>query len=173
MHLYRVDKRHFKNNDIITPNTTFEEKMDKLRLEIESSLDKLKPSNVPTRKECLYLFNNLSSALLFCSKYGGNIFTVEVKCEDIYHKADMNILDNIYNIFEITKNNDIRNKIIRKYWNEGAHSFQPCYEFLVKQAQVKKIICEGENNKKLILSEIQKFGNIEKSSIFISALNEN
>lgn len=34
MHLYRVDKRHFKNNDIITPNTTFEEKMDKLRLEI-------------------------------------------------------------------------------------------------------------------------------------------
>ena len=26
MHLYRVDKRHFKNNDIITPNTTFEEK---------------------------------------------------------------------------------------------------------------------------------------------------
>lgn len=173
MHLYRVDKRYFKNNEIITPDTTFEEKMNEFQLEIESNLDKLKPSHIPTRKECLYLFENLSSALLFCSKYGGNIYAVEVECKDIYYKADMNKLENINDIFKITHDNDIRNEIILKYWDEGSHTFQPCYEFLTKQAKVKKVILERKNTKELIKSEIQEYGNIENSKIFISTLKEN
>ena len=69
MYLYRVDKRQFNNNDIITPRTTFEETMKESQLEVEYSLDELKPSGVPVRKECLFLFCDFSSALIFCSKF--------------------------------------------------------------------------------------------------------
>lgn len=172
MYLYRVDKRHFNNDEIITPQTTFEGVMKGHQLEVEMSLNHLKPPSVPARKECLYLFYNLSSALTFCYKYGGYIYGVTVEDEDFYWRTDMNMLDNIYEVFKITECNDIRTAIVRRYWEEGAHTFQPCYEYLVSQAKVINIVFNEENAKELIKSEIDKYGTIEKTPIFNSIFNK-
>ena len=59
MYFYRVDKRRFNSDDMITPRTTFEETMKDSQREVEKSLDELRPSGVPVRKECLYAFCNL------------------------------------------------------------------------------------------------------------------
>lgn len=172
MPLYRVDKRHFNNDEIITPQTTFEGVMNDLQLEVEMSLNNLKPPSVPIRKECLYLFCNLSSALTFCYKYGGYIYGVTIENEDFHWRADMNMLDNIFDVFKITDCNDIRTAIVRRYWKEGAHTFQPCYEYLVRQAKVISIVFKEENAKGIIKSEIDKYGTIEKTPIFNSILNK-
>ena len=166
MLLYRVDKRRFNNNVIITPRTTFEEVMNGTQQEVENSLDEFRPSGVPARKECLYVFCNLSSALIFSSKYGGNIYTVSIKTEDLYCRADMNMLDSIYNIFKITECEDVRATVVRRYWEEGSHTFQPCYELLVRQAKVVNIVFDEENANGLIKSEVDKYGTIEQTPIF-------
>ena len=102
MLLYRVDIRRYNNGDDIEPRTTFEDIMNSSQAQVEKKLDELKPCGVPNRKECLYLFYDLSSSLIFCSKYGGYIYAVTIKPVDLYWKADMNMLDNIYEIFKIT-----------------------------------------------------------------------
>lgn len=170
MYCYRVDKRRFDKNDIITPRTTFEETMKDTQLEVENSLNELKPSGVPARKDCLYVFYDLSSTLIFCSKYGGNIYTVSIEIKDLYWKADMNILDSIHDIFKVTECEDVRATIVRRYWEEGSHTFQPCYELLVRQAKVINIIWGEENANGLIKSEINKYGTIEKTPIFINSI---
>ena len=174
MYFYRVDKRRFDKNDIITPCTTFEETMKGFQLEVENSLNELRPSVVPARKECLYLFCNISSALIFCSKFGGYIYAVSVKNEDIYWRADMNMLDNIHDVFKITDCGDVRTAVVRRYWEEGVHTFQPCYELLVRQAKVNRVILGNEDAKDWIKTEIRKYGTIEHTLIFNSILkNEN
>lgn len=172
MHLYRIDKRRFDKNDIITPCTTFEETMKDSQLEVEHSLDELKPSGVPARKECLFLFCDLSSALIFCSKYGGYIYEVAVEQDDIYWRADMNMLDNIHDIFKITECEDVRTTVVRRYWEAGSHTFQPCYEVLAEKATVIKTLLIIEEAKSIITSEISKYGSIERSNLFISILND-
>lgn len=161
MFCYRVDKRSFKYDDIISPDTTFEEKMDDLQLEVEECLDRFKPSTVPDRRDCLYLFCKLSSAFLFCSKYGGFIYEVSVDVDDVYYKSDMNLLDIVYQVFALTKNEEIRAGAVRKYWEEGSHTFQPCYEILARQAVVKSILYNGEKDRAKII-----YANIESSHIY-------
>ena len=172
MHLYRIDKRRFDKNDIITPRTTFEETMKDSQLEVEHSLDELKPSGVPARKECLFLFCDFSSALIFCSKYGGYIYEVAVEPDDVYWRADMNMLDNIHDIFKITECEDVRATVVRRYWEEGSHTFQPCYELLVRQAKVINIVFDKEGAKDLIKSEVEMYGTVEKTPIFNSIFND-
>ena len=84
MPLYRVDKRHFNNDEIITPQTTFEGVMNDLQLEVEMSLNNLRPPSVPIRKECLYLFCNLSSALTFCLQAFGQKYISPTKAAIIF-----------------------------------------------------------------------------------------
>lgn len=172
MLLYRVDKRYFNKNEIISPVATFEEGMKGLQLEVEKSLDELRPQSVPFRKECLYVFCNLSSALIFCSKYGGYIYAVTIKPVDLYWKADMNMLDNILDVFKITECKNFREKVVSRYWEEGSHTFQPCYELLVRQAKVINIVLDEQNSKDLIKSEIDKFGTIENTQIFRSIIKK-
>lgn len=172
MLLYRVDRRRYNNGDDIEPSTTFEETMNSSQVQVEKKLDELKPRGVPDRKKCLYLFNDLSSALIFCSKYGGYIYTVSVEPTDVYWRADMNMLDNIHDIFKITECEDVRATVVRRYWEEGSHTFQPCYELLVRQAKVINIVFEKENAKEILSSEINNYGTIEKTPIFNSIYNK-
>ena len=172
MHFYRVDKRRFNSDDMITPLTTFEEVMNESQQEVENSLNELRPSGVPARKECLYVFCNLSSALIFCSKYGGYIYEVDIEPTDVYWRADMNMLDNIHDIFKITEYKDVRATVVRRYWEEGSHTFQPCYELLVRQAKVINIVFDKEGAKDLIKSEVEMYGTVEKTPIFNSIFND-
>ena len=172
MFLYRVDIRRYNNGDDIEPRTTFEDIMNSSQAQVEKKLDELKPCGVPNRKECLYLFYDLSSALIFCSKYGGNIYAVSIENEDLHWRADMNMLDNIHDIFKITECEDIRAAVIRRYWEAGSHTFQPCYELLVRKAKVISIILDDANAQSLIKAEIDRYGTIEKTPIFRSIFLE-
>ena len=168
MLLYRVDKRCFHSGDVIKPCTIFEEAMNSFQAQVEKKLDELKPSRVPNRKECLYLFCDLSSALIFCSKYGGYIYAVSIEPTDFYWRADMNMLDNIHDVFKITECEEVRTTVVRRYWEEGSHTFQPCYELLVRQARVVSIVLDDASTKSLIKTEIDMCGTIEKTRIFQS-----
>ncbi|MCF2553469.1 toxin-antitoxin system protein, partial [Bacteroides caecigallinarum] len=68
--LYRVDKRKFQVGDIIMPNTSFEELMQDEKKEMEDLLNEKRPRNIPERKQCLFLFQDLICAFRFYSKYG-------------------------------------------------------------------------------------------------------
>ena len=65
----------------------------------------------------------------------------------------MNMLDKIHDVFKITECEDVRATVVRRYWEEGTHTFQPCYELLVRQAKVINIVFDKEEAKDLIKRE--------------------
>lgn len=136
--LYRVDNRHFNIGDTIIPRGVFEEALEEEKAEMEAALNENRTMGIPQRKDCLFLFQSLSAALLFASKYGGNIYAVS-PC-NIYHRGDMNILDNILSVFRYTEDPDLRKAVVLEYWKAGTHTFFPCYELLVESAIVKGIV---------------------------------
>ena len=74
MYLYRVDERLFKPGDEIKPQSKFEDTLKGEALIVENILNKVRPSNIPERGKCLFLFCELFDALTFFSKYGGYIY---------------------------------------------------------------------------------------------------
>ena len=167
MFLYRVDKRDFNPTEEIVPSTDYNNSLIGLTLEVENKLDEVKPKNTPCRNECLFLFYNLSSALLFSSKYGGNIYVVKVvKKEDCYHRADMNIADSILKFFKVTTDEQTRNDIARWYWEAGSHTFLPCYEVLVSKATVIEKILDNSQRPNANLG----YQDIERTDIFFKLL---
>lgn len=167
--LYRVDKRNFKIGDTIEPVGIFEDKLDEEKAEIEAALDENRLNGIPHRKDCLFLFQSISAALLFASKYGGNIYAVEP--HNIYHRGDMNILDNILSVFRYSEDPDIRKASVVEYWKTGSHTFFPCYELLVESAVVKNIISEYIDPSRL-RDEIRNYGIIENTPTYIKLVKE-
>lgn len=139
--IFRVDKRKYQVGDTIMPKTSFEETMQDEKKEMEDLLNRSRPENVPERKQCLFLFQDLICALRFYSKYGGIIYGVSVK-EPPYFRGDMNKLDNILDIFRFSDDNDLRLAAVNEYWKAGTHTFNPSYEILVSSACVEKILSE-------------------------------
>lgn len=166
MLLFRVDKRVFKKGDIITPKTEYVSQLSPAAKEVEEMLDSVRKESVPERKNCLFLFENLSSALKFYSKYAGCIiYAVAIDSSFIYHRADMNIIDNIIDVFQNIEDCSVRQSIVRKYWEDGTHVFQPCYEFLVKEACVHEIVI-GSDQHDCLCEQIKKYISIEKTPLF-------
>lgn len=141
MMIFRVDERKYQVGDTIMPKTSFEETMQDEKKEMEDLLNRSRPENVPERKQCLFLFQDLICALRFYSKYGGIIYGVSVK-EPPYFRGDMNKLDNILDIFRFSDDNDLRLAAVNEYWKAGTHTFNPSYEILVSSACVEKILSE-------------------------------
>ena len=104
MYLYRVDKRKFEIGEEIQPNTDFEQHLDDESMKVEDILNATRP-NIPERKDCLFLFFELSAALNFFKKYGGYVYGVEP--QNIYHRGDMNKLDNLLDLVRFAGDNDI------------------------------------------------------------------
>ena len=162
---FRVDKRTFNVGDIITPQTNFEHCLKGGGLEVEKLIDKCRPSQIPERNKCLFLFTELFGALRFWSKYGGIIYGV--LAGNIFHRGDMNKLDNILDLYRYIGDDDKEGIVIaaaNEYWKCGTHTFQPCYELLVDKAEVRKVICTD--------SELEKFKEefLETNSIERTAL---
>ena len=142
MYLYRVDKRYFEVGAEIQPQTNFEQYMDEESMKVENILNANRPVQIPLRKDCLFLFFELSAALNFFRKYGGYVYEVEVDCHDIYHRGDMNKLDNLLDLVRFTDEVDILTAAGNEYWKGGTHTFMPCYEYLVKSCIVRKCLVE-------------------------------
>lgn len=163
MYLYRVDKREFNLGDEIKPQSNFEETLNEEALIVENALNKVRPSNIPERGKCLFLFHELSGALTFFDKYGGNIY--KVIPSNIYHRGDMNKIDNILDMARFTDDESLLEVAANEYWKSGTHTFHPCYEYLVEKANVVECIvseCEREPFKK----ELKHTDSIERTSLY-------
>lgn len=168
MMLYRVDKREFNIHDIILPNSTFEKGLNEMQNAVENMLNQKRPKGTPKRGDCLFLFQDLICALRFFYKYGGNIYGVNT--EQYFYKGDMNILDNILDIFRITCNETLRTHAVKRYWESGSHTFNPCYEILTNSATVEKVVLTSCSLKD-VQNEINYFGgDIECTSIYQTLL---
>ena len=64
MYLYRVDKRKFEIGEEIQPNPDFEQHLDDESMKVENILNDTRPG-IPERKDCLFLFIELSAAFNF------------------------------------------------------------------------------------------------------------
>ena len=83
----------------------------------------------------------------------------------------MNLLDSALDLFRFTEDEDLRTAAVNKYWQNGSHTFSPCYEILVDSAIVDSIVLGNElrNNVK---TQLRVFGNcIEKCPNYIDLLS--
>lgn len=165
MYLYRVDKRQFKPDDEIKPQSKFEESLKGETLMVEKALNKVKPNNILERGKCLFLFHELSDALTFFSKI------YKVNPTNIYHRGDMNKIDNVLDIARFMDDKDILEVAANEYWKAGTHTFHPCYEYLVEKANVVECIvseCERESFKQ----DLEHTKSIERTSLYKALITE-
>lgn len=171
MILFRIDRRRYKIGQIIEPNSTYFDCLKEESLEVEKMLDETRNYSIPLRRQCLFLFLDLSCSMRFWEKYGGHIYIVTLDSNP-YHRADMNILDSLLNVFKITKDKTIRKKIAEKYWEAGTHTFNPCYELLVKCAKVEDVLVSDDNSWVDFRKELSSNGNIiERSRLYKNLYN--
>lgn len=167
MYLYRVDKRYFEVGTEIQPQTNFEQHMNEESMKVENILNATRPEQIPERKNCLFLFSELSAALNFFRKYGGYVYGVEPKT--IYHRGDMNKLDNLLDLVRFTDDEDILTAAGNEYWKGGTHTFMPCYEYLVKSCIVRKCLvnpCELKS----FTDNIKITNSIERTDLYLRTL---
>lgn len=168
MYLYRVDKRKFEIGEEIQPNTDFEQHLDDESMKVEDILNATRP-NIPERKDCLFLFFELSAALNFFKKYGGYVYGVEP--QNIYHRGDMNKLDNLLDLVRFAGDNDILTTAANEYWKGGTHTFMPCYEFLARSCVVKKSLVEPSEQESF-RSNFKITNSIERTDLYVHTLGK-
>lgn len=170
MYLYRVDKRYFEVGAEIQPQTNFEQYMDEESMKVENILNANRPDQIPVRKDCLFLFFELSAALNFFRKYGGYVYEVRVDCQAIYHRGDMNKLDNLLDLVRFTDDVDILTAAGNEYWKGGTHTFMPCYEYLVKSCVVRKCLVEPSEQESF-RSNFKITDSIERTDLYQHTLD--
>ena len=168
---FRVDKRDFKVSEIIPPNP--ENYQDTANFSndkkiIESIFEENKPDHICSRRDCLFLFQELYDAIKFWIKLkGGKLYLVEVEEADFILKSDMIYTEIIKNL-TLPQNIDEAKEIVKKYWSGGLPTFKNCWEVMVRKAKVIKLLCVDEevrlNSKKqyskLIVEDIDIYRNI-------------
>lgn len=168
MYLYRVDKRKFEIGEEIQPNTDFEQHLNDESIKVEYLLNATRPG-IPERKDCLFLFFELSAALNFFRKYGGYVYEVRVDCHAIYHCGDMNKLDNLLDLVRFTDDVEILTAAGNEYWKGGTHTFMPCYEYLVKSCIVRKCLVEPSELKSFT-DNLEITNSIERTDLYLHTL---
>ncbi len=166
MYLYRVDKRKFEIGEEIQPNPDFEQHLDDESMKVENILNDTRPG-IPERKDCLFLFFELSAALNFFKKYGGYVYGVEP--QKIYHRGDMNKLDNLLDLVRFTDDVEILTAAGNEYWKGGTHTFMPCYEYLVKSCIVRKCLVEPSELKSFT-DNFEITNSIERTALYLHTL---
>lgn len=132
---YRVDKRDFKENDSIEATGEYFSALDNKRTIVEDLLENYRPKRYISRKEALFLFKGIIDAVKFCSKmHGSHVYLVQPEYTNRMHRADMNIVELIHKL----KNPDEKITWAQNYWNGECVIGNPCYEYLVHSAQVRK-----------------------------------
>ena len=164
--LYRVDKRKFEIGEEIQPNPDIEQHLDDESMKVEDILNATRP-DIPERKDCLFLFFELSAALNFFKKYGGYVYGVEP--QKIYHRGDMNKLDNLLDLVRFTDEVDILTAAGNEYWKGGTHTFMPCYEYLVKSCIVRKCLVEPSELKSFT-DNFEITNSIERTDLYLHTL---
>lgn len=160
-----------------------EDEAAKLKCAIEDALDECNPNGRFRRRDCLFVFEELKDALIFSANiHRGNalIYEVSASCPDILHKGDMNLLDLLSISFKDEKaedNIELLKNICGKYWGKQNRTHSPCFEYLLNQAKVEKLLCSAGE----CLSFHNEYKNcqcgyplrpIEQSSVYQSKMKE-
>lgn len=172
--MYRVDKREFQINEIILPpENSYQESNDfnESKKKIEKILSEECPDNKKSlnRKSCLYIFAELSDAIRFyCKMSGSKIYQVSLTEDNVnIHRGDMNWTEIMHKLCECDQTSRI---IAKLYWAEQK-TFKPCWEILVNQVKVIKIIVNNNNLRKDICRDYHgKGNNVEKMDFYIKSL---
>ena len=171
MYVYRVDAREFSVGDIITnSNGEYQGKFKGEKQIREDFLRRTSPENTPSRSHVLFLFINLSDAIRFWKRYGGNIYVV-LSQGVVYHRGDMNKLDNLLDIIRFSENEDLYVSAANEYWKPGTHTFSPAYELLCESAEVLKLILT-EEDRASFEKELAAKTYIERTPTYLRLLNE-
>lgn len=138
---FHVDRRDFNAGDEVRQKSaTYEASLDCEMKAVEEMLNETSPLGC-RRSDHVFLFDQLSNALRYAGKVKGHVYLVTIECEDLKHRADMNKLDNLLDVFRYTDDTDIRKAAAYEYWKDGTHTFAPCYEYLVNKCTVVREVC--------------------------------
>lgn len=88
---------------------------------------------------------------------------------DIYHRGDMNKLDNLLDLVRFTDEVDILTAAGNEYWKGGTHTFMPCYEFLVKSCIVRKCLVEPSELKSFT-DNFEITNSVERTDLYLHTL---
>lgn len=154
------------------------------RLAVEDALIQSRVNPSVNRREALYLFHELKDALIFSSKmFSGNarIYIVDVPHGSMIGRYDMNVVDFInhaverYEWLRNPETSECVEDLCDFYWKMSS-TFTPCYEYLVRNAQVVKMICDLTDcvqfHREYSDSRVLSFRSCERCSIYVQKLNE-
>lgn len=195
MFLYRVeksDKRIISDGSSISSSGDYNSFLNSgnakaiNRLAVEDALHQSHANPNPgiSRREALYLFHELKDALIYSSKMffgSAHIYTVDVSPNSMIGRYDMNVVDFINHAighYDWSKSSETKECVADLcdfYWKMSS-TFSPCYEYLVTNAQVVRMICNPSEcllfHREYTDNSLPSFRSCERCSIYIQKLNE-
>lgn len=152
---FRVDKRNFSVGDRITTASEYYGKFAGIAQTIEAGLDAARPRHVPSRQECLFVFEDLEAARKHWSKMAdGKLYRVDVTPQDFIHRGDMALMDAMKALAE--SGTDWQSTA-RRYW-AGDRCDAPEIEVLVRSAIVSEVISASDTERRAYLLERWRVG---------------
>ena len=148
---YRVDRRDFEPGDDIPRPGDHLLRMNNTLVEAETLLRSTSPQMAEKRANGLYAFEKYSVA---CINYLGTkdarLYEIEVKPEDVLHKADMKIVNDI-----AASANDVaqQNHLVNAYLN-GETRNSDWVEVIVYKATARREL-HGPNDKLAVKRQLQ------------------
>jgi len=112
--------------------------------DIEIIFEEKRPSHLPSRFNCIYVFESLTDAKKHWSKMrDGKLYEVTVATSDILHRADMSLVDAAF----INRSSPATvETCAQQYWS-GQCGTKPVIEFLVKKARVSNALHNSEQER--------------------------
>lgn len=142
---YRVDSQFLSDGEIITPNGKYWEHLDEKQKSIEECFEQNRKCCDISRKEALFLFEDITNAIFFCSEKSESfLYLAEIESKNCFFRADMNLID--YCSISMSE----QEKLVGKYWNGEKLVGIPCHEFLAKEAKIIRKLTSSEECRKLV-----------------------
>lgn len=170
--MYRVDRRLFKTDQIITaPEVSYQDQegFDNM---IENILSEQKPSTIQAdRRTNLFIFIELADAIRFSNLMTDSKIYKVIPCQDTVclYRGDMNWTE----VMNRTNNDEKMLRLIANlYWTDGCKTFKPCWEVLVNKIQVQSVLINSEEERNQICSQFRNNDfNVERLQFYIQTLN--
>jgi hypothetical protein len=164
--MYRVDRRIFEIDQIITaPDVSYQDQ-EAFNNTIENILSDQKPISINiNRRNALFIFIELSDAIRFsCLMTDSKIYKV-TSSEDteIYYRGDMNWTETMQKTID---NEEVLRLIARLYWTDGCKTFKPCWEVLVNKMKVNSILLDSQQRNQICLDFRNNASNVESLQFY-------
>ena len=142
---FRIDNRDYLVDNIILPQSIYQNDLDSKKKRVEEILEESRPENKPSRDSILMLFDNFEDAKKHWTiQRNSKFYQTEIREEEILHIGDFNIVEEV---FKNIDNEIIAKDIAKEYWN-GKLTENPKKEIFVNLAKVEIIISNLELERK-------------------------